>query len=71
MHRLNISYFFYIFANMLSKILHLNGLHNFSILYFGVVLPKDDMKFLSGDYSSFTKVHISHVNIVKPICNCM
>ena len=33
---------------MLSKILHLIGLHNFSILFFGVVPPKDDMKFLSG-----------------------
>ena len=48
MHRLNISCLFYIFSTMLSKILRLNGLRNFSILFFGVVLLKDDMKFLSG-----------------------
>lgn len=48
MHRLNISYFFYISVNILSKILDLNGLHNLSILYFLVVLLKDVLKVLSG-----------------------
>ena len=71
MHRLNISCLFYIFSTMLSKILRLNGLRNFSILFFGVVLLKDDMKFLSGIIHLSLKVHISHDNVVKPICNCM